>query len=136
MLSCDDCLSVDNSAARSSAIRSESGELALIWDSDSVANYPLLDFSLHDVRKAGEALKRDIPMNSEAERLEALRIFAIANSWRDSHLYPMRKLRFELRGHLQKVRLVKSHWHRLLAQDRLRWTPSLCRSNNKESLTR
>ncbi len=93
------------------------------WDFDSVANYPVLDYSLHDVRRAGEALRGHIPMNSDTEREAALKVFEIANSWRDSHLYPMKKVRAELRGQLQKLKLAGTG----LTVARLKTMPSIRR---------
>jgi hypothetical protein len=76
-----------------------------LWKSEAVANYPVLQFSLNDVRRAGEALKGQLPWGGEKDREDALRIFSIANNWRDSHAYPMRRVRDELGGQLQSLRL-------------------------------
>jgi hypothetical protein len=78
------------------------------WDFEAVANFPTLDYSVRDVRRAGEAMKGDIRWNTPEDKEDALRIFAIANSWRDSHAYPMRRLRYELSGQLQRLKLRQS----------------------------
>ena len=77
------------------------------WDFEPVANFPKLEYSIRDVRRAGEALKGDIPMNNEDDRASALQIFSIANSWRDSHSYPMRRVRAEIRGQLRSLKLME-----------------------------
>jgi hypothetical protein len=34
-----------------------------------------------------------------------LKVFTIANNWRDSHAYPMRKFRYELTGQMRRQKL-------------------------------
>lgn len=74
---------------------------ALIAALGPVSDYPRLEYSRHDVRRAGEWLAGVIPWNTEEEQAEARRIFAIASSWRDSHVYPMRSVRMSL---IQRMR--------------------------------
>ena len=52
-------------------------------DSDAVANFPTLNYSVRDVRRAGDALKGHILWDSPDDQANALVVFAIANSWRD-----------------------------------------------------
>lgn len=65
-----------------------------------VSNYPQLAYSMHDVRRAGDRLAENV-LWSEPQRDEILKTFAIAHSWRDSHIYPMRSVRMSV---LQKMR--------------------------------
>src|SRR3569623_1578567 len=67
-----------------------------------VIDYPQLSYSMHDVRRAGERLARPVSWN-EDEREEIYRTFAIASSWRDSHVYPMRSVRLSLMYRLRKL---------------------------------
>lgn len=60
-----------------------------------MGKYPVLAYSIKEVRRAGERLAAGVPWTSET-RDEALRTFAIINSWRDSHAYPMRSIRFSV----------------------------------------
>nr|WP_255626403.1 RelA/SpoT domain-containing protein [Phyllobacterium sp. KW56] len=59
---------------------------------DSMTEYPHLAYPMRAVRRAGELLAGDILWTDE-NRDAALETFAIANSWRDSHVYPMRSVR-------------------------------------------
>jgi len=56
---------------------------------------------MKDVREAGAALARKLIWTDEtADQIR--RVFAIANSWRDSHALPMRKLRAALAGQMRR----------------------------------
>lgn len=66
-----------------------------------VSDYPQLDYSMHDVRRAGERLAKAVIWD-DADREEIYRTFAIASSWRDSHVYPMRSVRLSLMYRLRK----------------------------------
>jgi ppGpp synthetase/RelA/SpoT-type nucleotidyltranferase len=63
-------------------------------------SYPSLQYSIADVRKAGKALAGSIIWD-ESRRQEILDIFAIAHSWRDAHIGPMRSMRQSM---VQRVR--------------------------------
>lgn len=63
-------------------------------------SYPSLQYSIADVRKAGKALAGSIIWD-EGRRQEILDIFAIAHSWRDAHIGPMRSMRQSM---VQRVR--------------------------------
>jgi hypothetical protein len=51
---------------------------------------------------AGAALAGAVPWNNEEEAEAARQVFRIAHNFRDSHAYPMHRLRAELRGQLRK----------------------------------
>lgn len=55
---------------------------------------------MNAVRRAGKALSGSIPWEEE-KRDEILEIFAIAHSWRDAHIYPMRSMRQSLVGRIR-----------------------------------
>jgi (p)ppGpp synthase/HD superfamily hydrolase len=57
---------------------------------------------MHDVRRAGERLAGAVLWN-EDDREAIYRTFAIASSWRDSHVYPMRSVRMSLIQRMRKL---------------------------------
>lgn len=68
----------------------------------TVADFPVLEYSNKKVLRAGEALKGELVWLPETQD-KILEIFQIANSWRDSHAFPMRSIRSEVSarmGHL------------------------------------
>lgn len=66
--------------------------------------FPRFQYSNKDVQRAGEALAGDLYWTDEtAEHIR--RVFSVANNYRDSHALPMRKVRFELSGLLQRERI-------------------------------
>jgi ppGpp synthetase/RelA/SpoT-type nucleotidyltranferase len=69
-----------------------------------MSKYPEFLYTKQDVKLAGNALRSSIELTEDA-RDEVIRIFAIAHSWRDSHLFPMRHLRVQLAGHLRRMRI-------------------------------
>ena len=69
-----------------------------------MSEFPRLTYSNTQVQRAGEALKGDLVWTHETTA-SVLEIFRIANNWRDSHAYPMRKLRYELLGQMRKQRV-------------------------------
>ena len=69
-----------------------------------IKNFPQLSFSKKAVRQAGEALKNQLhwtPGNEE----EVIEIFRIASNWRDSHAFPMNRMKAELHGRMGALRL-------------------------------
>jgi hypothetical protein len=56
---------------------------------------------MKDVVRAGEALAGDLIWTPETED-HIREVFKIANNWRDSHAYPMRRLRYELIGQIRR----------------------------------
>ena len=67
-----------------------------------MTDFPKLEFSMHDVKRAGEALRGEI-LWDESKREELLDIFSIANSWIDSHAYPMFRLKSEAVAKVRKA---------------------------------
>lgn len=67
-----------------------------------MADYPRLAFSMTAVRKAGEHLAKELVFTPETHE-EIVETFTVANSWRDSHLYPMRSVRFSVRHRMRKA---------------------------------
>jgi hypothetical protein len=64
------------------------------WLVGSMAEYPKLAYSQRDVRRAGEIISSNVW--SPESRYKILEAFDIANSWRSSHLYPMRSIRVSI----------------------------------------
>lgn len=64
--------------------------------------YPRLEFPMNAVRRAGMRLAHAIPW-SEEDRDSILETFAIAHSWRDSHVYPMRSVRQSVTARMKKA---------------------------------
>lgn len=62
--------------------------------------YPSLQYDLATVRRAGKALSKAV-LWDESRRAEILQTFAIAHSWRDAHIGPMRSMRQSM---VQRVR--------------------------------
>lgn len=54
--------------------------------------YPSLQYDMIDVRRAGKALSKAVIWD-EGRREEILQTFAVAHSWRDAHIGPMRSMR-------------------------------------------
>jgi hypothetical protein len=73
-------------------------------DNLDVTDFPKLEFSMREVRRVGDVLKGDV-MWSDGRAEELKGIFRIANNWRDSHAYPMAKLRSEMGGKLRSLQL-------------------------------
>jgi ppGpp synthetase/RelA/SpoT-type nucleotidyltranferase len=73
-------------------------------DIGPVTEYPRFQYTMGDVRRAGEALAGNLVWNDESA--EAIRqVFRIANNYRDSHAFPMRKLRREITAEMRNNRL-------------------------------
>ncbi|PZP53766.1 MAG: hypothetical protein DI595_02380 [Agrobacterium fabrum] len=62
-----------------------------------MAEYPHLQYSMKAVRKAGESLTGELLLHENGDYTEANDVFRIANSWRDSHFFPMRSAYLSLR---------------------------------------
>jgi len=59
-----------------------------------VPEFPRLEYTMGDVRRVGQALATDLIWTDETA--ETIRqVFRVANNWRVSHAYPMRKTRNE-----------------------------------------
>ncbi|MER8374870.1 RelA/SpoT domain-containing protein [Mesorhizobium sp. M1406] len=73
-----------------------------------MTEYPRLAYSMRAVRKAGDRLAKPIQFGRDitaGQYVDALEIFSIANSWRDSHFLPMRSVRFSVGHHMRALRL-------------------------------
>ncbi|MER9107964.1 RelA/SpoT domain-containing protein [Mesorhizobium sp. M7A.F.Ca.US.010.02.1.1] len=73
-----------------------------------MTEYPRLAYSMKAVRKAGDRLAKPIQFGRDitvGQYVDALEIFSIANSWRDSHFLPMRSVRFSVGHHIRALRL-------------------------------
>lgn len=68
-----------------------------------MAIYPDFQFSLQDVRDAGRRLKEDLRVGPDGDITEAHQVFTIANSWRDSHFFPMRSVYLSAAYRLRKA---------------------------------
>ena len=55
---------------------------------------PKIISTVRDVRRGGQALATDLIWTDETAETIG-QVFSIANTWRDSHAYPMRKIRNE-----------------------------------------
>lgn len=59
---------------------------------------------MRDVRRAGEALRGDLIWTDDTA--ESIReVFRVANNWRDSHAYPMNRMRYELGGQIRRCQI-------------------------------
>lgn len=69
-----------------------------VFFAGQMGDYPQLAYHPHAVRRAGEHLRGKIESKDEA-----IEIFAIANSWRDSHILPMRSVRGSVLSRMRKL---------------------------------
>ncbi|MEI9412807.1 RelA/SpoT domain-containing protein [Mesorhizobium salmacidum] len=73
-----------------------------------MTEYPRLKYSMQAVRKAGDRLAKPMQFGQDTtagQYVDTMRIFSIANSWRDSHFLPMRSVRFSVGHHMRALRL-------------------------------
>ena len=77
-----------------------------------MAEFPQFIYGAKDVRRAGDALRGNILWSDESAD-EIKEIFRIANSWRDSHMYPMWRVRYELMGQIRRLKQPGSTFARL-----------------------
>lgn len=75
-------------------------------DVGAVTSFPRFDFTVRDVRRAGEVVSGRDLLWTEERQPELRRAFTIANNWRDSHAYPMRSIRFSLLFYIRNHRLT------------------------------
>jgi len=65
-------------------------------------DFPRFDYGNKQVLRAGEALGQNLVWTSESA--ETIReAFRIANNWRDSHAYPMWRMRQMLLSEIRKM---------------------------------
>src|SRR5579872_2750404 len=70
-----------------------------------VSEFPQFDYSMKDVLRAGEALADTLIWTDKtAPRIRE--VFSIANNWRDSHAYPMRKMRNFVYQKIRRLQLT------------------------------
>ena len=69
-----------------------------------MGDYPTFRFSRKQVIKAGKMLRGSI-LDTPDTREEAIQVFRIAYNWRNSHVYPMRRIRHELVGKVRQARV-------------------------------
>jgi hypothetical protein len=62
---------------------------------DYVADFPRFEYSIRDVKRAGELIAGELPWTAESAP-KIREAFHIANNWRDAHAYPMRSVRCQL----------------------------------------
>jgi hypothetical protein len=53
-----------------------------------VAEYPRFEYSMKDVKRAGEIIAGELPWNDETAP-QVRDAFHISNKWRDAHAYPI-----------------------------------------------
>jgi ppGpp synthetase/RelA/SpoT-type nucleotidyltranferase len=68
----------------------------------SPMDFPQFDFSKTQLKDVSRALRIDLPFGSDEEQQRALDVFAVANAWRDSHVYPMTVMRRTLAAQVRK----------------------------------
>lgn len=71
-----------------------------------MADFPISHYSKTQVENAGKALRGDLVWDGvdRTRQEEIIQIFRIAWDWRNSHAYPMRKLRQELSGKIRRIK--------------------------------
>lgn len=75
-----------------------------LTDEIDMAEFPKFKFTMHEVKRAGEALRGDIFWD-ETKRKDILKIFEIANNWLDSHALPMRRFQYEAHAKVRKCKV-------------------------------
>lgn len=69
-----------------------------------MSKYPEFIYSKREVDRAGKALRGEIIWSEDAAP-EIRHVFAVANSWRQSHLFPMRHIQLQLGGQMRRMRI-------------------------------
>lgn len=70
------------------------------WAGWAVADFPRFEYTMKDVRRAGEVIARNLTWNAENEA-DIRRAFQIANNYREAHAYPMRGVRCQLMWYMR-----------------------------------
>ena len=68
-----------------------------------MSSYPVYEYSMYDVARAGQRLKDVIPWDDYDD--EVRRVFSVANSWRDSHVLPMKSIRLSIAHRMRHLKL-------------------------------
>lgn len=71
-------------------------------DEFDVSSFRPFTHTRSEVNRVGDRLKR-LVVASESSRIEAIRLFRIAHSWRESHSYPMKSIRASLIQSLRRL---------------------------------
>lgn len=89
-------------------------ERAEIWPPfcEPVSDFPEFRFTKREVRRAGDSLRENIWWAEDAID-EIKQTFRVANNWRDSHAFPMRRIRYELIGQIRRLDQPGKTWARL-----------------------
>lgn len=66
-----------------------------------VADYPQFEFSMKEVKRAGEIIAGELPWTPDTAP-KIRQAFHVANNWRDAHAYPMRSVRSQLMWFMRK----------------------------------
>lgn len=72
-----------------------------------MADFPSFDYTTSDVRSAGKIIASDMLWTDETE-VAIRQAYAVANSWRDSHVIPMRSIRLSALYYLRGTPLVSA----------------------------
>lgn len=95
-----------------------------------MATFPIFEFAKKDVERAGKALAGSL-IDSPDRREEYQQLFRVAHSWRNSHAYPMQRIKIELSSNVRRSRqpaIVSARMKRLTSIRR-----KLARSTTKLS---
>jgi hypothetical protein len=68
-----------------------------------MSKYPEFLYSKREVDRAGKVLRGEVLWSEDAAP-EIHHVFAVANSWRQSHLFPMRHIQLQLGGQMRKIK--------------------------------
>lgn len=71
----------------------------------SPMEFPQFSFDRQQLKAASAALKSDLPFETEADKARALEVFQVAHSWRDSHAYPMTRVRRAVAGQCRRLKI-------------------------------
>jgi Region found in RelA / SpoT proteins len=69
-----------------------------------VSDYPIFDYSMKDVKRAGDVISGALQWTDETEP-QIRRAFQVANNWRDAHAYPMRSTHHQLIFYMRQLEL-------------------------------
>src|SRR5437588_11109135 len=65
------------------------------WAGWTVSDFPSFDYTMREVRRAGEVIAGDLPWTPENEP-QIRHAFEVANNFREAHAFPMRSVRCQL----------------------------------------
>lgn len=72
-----------------------------------MADFPSFDYTTSDVRNAGKIIASDM-LWTDGTEMAIRQAYAVANSWRDSHVTPMRSIRLNALYYLRGTPLVSA----------------------------